>query len=166
MVTRRPSNPSSQQPPAGYDATILSDPARIAGVRHAVEAVASAAGLGSRAVADVGLCVNEALANVMRHAYGGAKDRPIAVACHCHEDGVVVTIRDWGNGVDPSTLPPRPYDPLEPGGLGLICMREMLSEVDYVPQPDGMLLVMRQRKPKPAPGETSGGGRKAKRGHE
>ena len=122
-----------------------SDPAEIAAVRHAVETFAASAGLDERAVADVGLCVNEALANVIRHAYGGQRGRPIAIVAHCQDGALTVTIRDWGNGVNPESLPPRPYDPLEPGGLGLICLREMLSEVTYVPQKDGMLLVMKKR---------------------
>ena len=127
------------------DVTILSDPANIAAVRHAIEALAAEIGLDEREVGEVGLCVNEALANVMRHAYGGATDRPIAVSCHCQGEELVVTIRDWGNGVNPAELPPKPYDPLEPGGLGLICLKQMLTDVAYVPQPDGMLLVMRKR---------------------
>ena len=39
------------------------------------------------AVGDVGLCVNEALANVMRHAYGGATDRPIVIRAWREGDG-------------------------------------------------------------------------------
>jgi anti-sigma regulatory factor (Ser/Thr protein kinase) len=125
--------------------TIESDPSKIGPVRRSVEGVAAAVGMDNRAVSDLGLCVNEALANVMRHAYGGRNDQPIAVSCHCQGDELIVTIRDWGNGVNPADLPPKPYDPLEPGGLGLICLKQMLTEVTYVPQPDGMLLIMKKR---------------------
>src|SRR5206468_12394675 len=95
---------------------ITSDPAELAGVRHAMEQFATDAGLNEKAVADVGLCVNEALANVIRHAYAGAPGRPIVVtaatiadgdgakAGDCRNRGVRITIRDWGNGIDPSTL--------------------------------------------------------------
>ena len=133
------------------DATIRSDPANIAAVRHAVEALAGEVGLDEREVGDVGLCVNEALANVMRHAYGGAADRPIVIRAW-REDaaGLVVTIRDWGSGVDPASIPPKPYDPCEPGGLGLICLDRMMTYVSYRPQADGMLLVMTKKKQEPA----------------
>lgn len=124
------------------DVTIASDPANIAAVRRAVEELGARIGLDECAVGDVGLCVNEALANVMRHAYAGAADRPIAVRAWCEDGALAVTIRDWGNGVNPATLPPKPYDPCEPGGLGLICLQRMMTRVSYVPQPDGMLLVM------------------------
>jgi serine/threonine-protein kinase RsbW len=130
------------------DLKLRSDPAEIAEVRRAVENLGKTAGLEEQAVAEVGLCVNEALANVMRHAYGGAKDRPIVVSSYCQDGSLVVTIRDWGNGVNPATLPPKPFDPLEPGGLGLICLRRMMNQVTYVPQGDGMLLVMTKENPK------------------
>jgi anti-sigma regulatory factor (Ser/Thr protein kinase) len=128
------------------DVTIPSDPSAIAAVRRAVEDLGVEIGLDECAVGDVGLCVNEAMANVMRHAYGGASDRPIVVRAWCEDEALVVTIRDWGNGVNPASLPPKPYDPCEPGGLGLICLQRMLSTVSYVPQADGMLLVMTKRK--------------------
>jgi anti-sigma regulatory factor (Ser/Thr protein kinase) len=59
---------------------------------------------------------------------------------------VRVLIRDWGNGVDPSTAPPRPYDPLTPGGVGLLCLARLLDGVIYTPQPDGMLTTLVKRR--------------------
>jgi len=29
-----------------------------------------------------------------------------------------------------------------PGGLGMVCLRQLLDEVVFTPQPDGMLLTM------------------------
>ena len=124
------------------DVTIASDPANIAGVRHAIEALAAEVGLDEREVGEVGLCVNEALANVMRHAYGGAADKPIVVRAWCEAGALAVTLRDWGNGVNPECLPAKPYDPCEPGGLGLICLERLMTTAKFVPQADGMLLAM------------------------
>ena len=131
---------------------IDSNPARIAAARRAVERFAEGLGFHDVAQGQLGLCVNEALANVIRHAYAGATDRPICITVgEVRENGTVtalrVTIRDWGNGVNPESLPPKPYDPLEPGGVGLICLQELLDEVKYEAQPEGgMLLTMIKRK--------------------
>jgi anti-sigma regulatory factor (Ser/Thr protein kinase) len=168
--SRRPSS-TLPPPPPGVDVTIESDPANIAAVRRAVEDLGRTAGLDERAVADLGLCVNEALANVIRHAYGGAAGRPIQIRAHWRDDALVVTIRDWGNGVNPASLPPKPYDPLEPGGLGLICLQKLLTEVAYVPQDNGMLLVMTQRRksqsrPPHRPHGGDGGRNAPERGNE
>lgn len=126
---------------------IDSDPANLAPARKAVESFAARCGFAEQAVNDVGLCLNEALANVMRHAYGGHKDRPIVItATFDKNDELTVRVRDWGNGVDPSTLPHEPYNPLTPGGVGLICLTELLDRMVYEPQPDGMLATMVKRK--------------------
>jgi anti-sigma regulatory factor (Ser/Thr protein kinase) len=149
---RATSKPAVAGHPARLELRIESDTSRIAGARRAVERFAEGLGFHEVAQGQLGLCVNEALANVIRHAYGGAKDRPIYITgAEVRENGIIaavrVTIRDWGNGVNPEALPQKPYDPLEPGGVGLICLQELLDEVTYTPQPDGgMLLTMTKRK--------------------
>lgn len=128
---------------------ILSDPANLADARRAVEQLCHRNGLPEPACCDLGLCVNEALANIIRHAYGGAKNRPIELCAMIDGQQVRVTIRDWGNGVDPRTLPAnaKPKDPLKPGGLGLLCLSQMLDQFEFYPQRDGMLLEMIKRRP-------------------
>ncbi|MDQ3439355.1 MAG: ATP-binding protein [Planctomycetota bacterium] len=125
---------------------IDSDPAHLAAARKAVEAFAVAGGLTEKASHDMGLCLNEALANVMRHAYGGRRDQPIAITASTDERELIVTVRDWGNGIDPSTIPHEPYNPLTPGGVGLICLNELLDRMVYEPQADGMLATLVKKK--------------------
>jgi serine/threonine-protein kinase RsbW len=123
----------------------ISDPARLAPTRRAIEAFCAACGFDEKAVADVGLVVNEAMANVIRHAYGGKTDRPLKVDAEFEGDQLEIKIRDWGNGKDPSLTPPK-QDLLTPGGLGLHCLRSLMDEVVFHPQPDGMLLTLRRKK--------------------
>jgi len=136
---------------------VTSDPANLAPVRRACEAFCRSHGLDDAATADVGLCVNEAMANVTRHAYGGATDRPVVVTTESiaaeagraatSTVGVRITIRDWGTGVNPLATPRREHDPTQPGGLGLVCLRQLVNEAVFEPQPDGgMLLTMVKRK--------------------
>jgi anti-sigma regulatory factor (Ser/Thr protein kinase) len=123
---------------------ISSDPANLAPVRHAVETLCRNRGFNDTATGEVGLCLNEALANVMRHAYGGARDQPIEIVASCPGQVLTITVRDWGCGKDPATMPPRPHvqDPLKPGGVGMICLRKLMDQITYTPQSDGMLLTM------------------------
>ncbi|HMO25734.1 MAG TPA: ATP-binding protein, partial [Tepidisphaeraceae bacterium] len=51
---------------------IDTDTANLAPVRRAIERLATSLRFDERTTADIGLCVNEAMANVIRHAYGGA----------------------------------------------------------------------------------------------
>jgi anti-sigma regulatory factor (Ser/Thr protein kinase) len=123
---------------------ITSDPIHLAPVRRAVEAFSTAAGFDETAVGEIGLCVNEALANVTRHAYAGATDRPILIEGQFENGQIEIKIRDWGNGRDPSVVPPK-EDPLIPGGLGLVCLRQLMDEITFAAQKDGMLLTMKRR---------------------
>ena len=153
MIARvMPARPitSSGAPPAPparrIELRVMSDPANLAAVRKQIEALALASGFDERAVAEVGLCVNEAMANIIRHAYKGRHDQPIDVAAKAEEKQLTITLRDWGNGVDPSKLPCRPYDPLEPGGVGLICLGQWMDDVIYTLQDEGMLTTLVKRR--------------------
>lgn len=125
---------------------ILSDPANLAGVRRSIESMCAENGFDKKACDEIGLCVNEAMANVIRHGYGGAKDRPIAITADAADGAMQIRIRDWGNGINPMELPPKPPDPLRPGGLGLLCLERMMTTIQFIPQPDGMLLEMVRKK--------------------
>jgi anti-sigma regulatory factor (Ser/Thr protein kinase) len=131
---------------------VTSDPANLAPVRRACEAFCRQWGLDEAAAADVGLVVNEAMANVTRHAYGGATDQPICItgrwdAAHGANGGgaVRIQIRDWGSGEEPPQEPTNP-DPATPGGLGMVCIRCLMDEAVYEPQRDGMLLTLTKKK--------------------
>jgi serine/threonine-protein kinase RsbW len=125
--------------------TITSDPSHLASVRHAVETFCAECGYAKAACDEIGLCVNEAMANIIRHAYAGKTDRPIELKVTFADDIVQISLRDWGTGKDPSNCKST-RDPLQPGGLGMLCLRKMMDEVRFTPQPDGMLLTMSRRR--------------------
>jgi serine/threonine-protein kinase RsbW len=83
--------------------------------------------------------VDEALTNVMRHAYGGKGGLPIAVTFRrlhglnhpVESGGIEVVLEDEGIAADPSKLSGRPLDQLRPGGLGLHFMRQSMDKVEF-----------------------------------
>src|SRR5579859_6336666 len=112
-----------------------SDPANLAPVRHQIEAFAASCGFDQEAQGEIGLCVNEALANITRHAYRLANDGPIQIDVNFADDMIKFLIRDWGTGTTPPVRPMR-RDPLQPGGVGMICLRELMDHITFTPQPD------------------------------
>ena len=125
---------------------IDSTPASIKQVRIDLESYAKCVGLDEKSCQDIGLCVNEALANIIRHAYAGANDKPIHLSASPVDGGLRIQIRDWGNGVDPSQIiRDREADPFMCGGLGLICLRSLTDDLQYEPQNPGMLLTFVKR---------------------
>ena len=135
--------------PSDLRLEVTSDPANLASVRHACEAFCRQCGLGEADAGDVGLVVNEAMANITRHAYRGATDQPVSVTGHCDcgdgEGTVIITLRDWGTGFNPESVRPK-QDPSQPGGLGMVCIRCLVDDAVFAPQPDGMLLTLTKRK--------------------
>lgn len=132
------------QPPSSIELRLDSDPAAIAPARRALETFAHACGFDPTTCDEIGLCVNEALANIIRHAYCGHAGRPIVVTAAFREGGMEIAFRDWGHGRMPAPRPREARDPLEPGGIGMVCLRELMDAMEFVPQADGMLLVLRR----------------------
>jgi len=128
------------------DLRVTSDPANLAGVRKSIEQFAAEQGFGPDAVAEVGLVVNEAMANVIRHAYNGQTDRPMHLSADADPRQLTIRLRDWGNGVDPSRLGRPEHDPLNPGGVGMVCLKKWMDDITFTRQPDGMLMTMIRRR--------------------
>lgn len=127
---------------------LSTDPTLLGSARTAIEKLAATHKFDAKSCEEIGLVVNEALANVIRHAYGVGTDGPIQIDVLVLDGELTIKMRDWGKGVNPDHLPPSAasVDPLKPGGLGLICMRRMMDSVVFEPQPDGMLLTMKRKR--------------------
>lgn len=81
------------------------------------------------------LAVQEALTNVLRHAYDLDDGIPIDVTMIGGREGFAVEIRDRGEPFDPRPLAvERAFEealPLQEGGLGLSIVRLVMDEIDY-----------------------------------
>ena len=128
--------------PSPLHLSFTSHPQEIAPVRHAIEAFATQARFGDVEIGEIGLCVNEAIANIIRHAYRGQSDRPIEFDAGFDPElsRLTIRIRDYGTGIQPGPLPHEKLDPMKPGGLGLICLGRLMDSIRFTPQNPGMLL--------------------------
>jgi anti-sigma regulatory factor (Ser/Thr protein kinase) len=112
---------------------------------------AKEAGLDEAAVYAVDLAVDEAFTNIIEHAYGGEGKGSIQCTCLVKEDGLTITLRDFGRPFDPDKIPApnvkaRLKD-LRSGGAGLFLIRKMMDEVRFEFDPkSGNVLTMVKRK--------------------
>lgn len=116
-----------------------SNPEALCLVRATVERAAEVLHFQDAEARAIVRSVDEALANVMRHAYGGRPGLPIEMCCRRLEPGaqksaqggIEIVLADKGAPVKPATFKGRPLDEIRPGGLGLHFIRESMDEVEF-----------------------------------
>lgn len=87
-------------------------------------------GLNEKARGEITLAVDEAMTNVIRHAYQGGTGN-IELTYIDDDRSIAIIIRDQGKLFDPTTLPTPQLPPTRPGGLGVHFMRTLMDEVRY-----------------------------------
>ncbi|WP_158752163.1 ATP-binding protein [Acidobacterium sp. S8] len=118
---------------------LRSDPRMLCVVRAALGQLGESAGFLPEEVRSMVLAVDEAMTNVIRHAYHGRIDQPIEVDCRHSQlldngvlrDALEIVLKDKGVRVKAEELRGRPLDEVRPGGLGLQFIRESMDSVRF-----------------------------------
>lgn len=111
--------------------TIPSHPRYLAIVRSVSARTAEIHGLDQDAIEEIRLAVDEACANVMRHAYKGAEDKEIRLSFSGDKARFSVIIEDQGIKAHPERIEGRPLDDVRPGGLGVHLIRKAFDVVSF-----------------------------------
>ena len=113
------------------DVHFPSDPRLLRTVRSLIGQVAEVCGFAEDEAQFIILAVDEACANVIRHAYQGRTDGEIALSCSASDERIEFLLVDQGRSPQPDALQPRPLDELRPGGLGTHLICSVMDEVRY-----------------------------------
>ncbi len=106
-------------------------------LRHALAEWATAIGLPNEQVDAVTLAADEAMSNVVSHAYpDGPGTLDLSAVHHAEPDGVCVTVRDYGR------WRPVREDPGPLHGRGLLLIRALAHEVAIEQGPEGTTVRM------------------------
>jgi anti-sigma regulatory factor (Ser/Thr protein kinase) len=131
--------------------TILSQTENLPDVRAAAEGICRELGFDSTSAGAVVLSVDEALTNVIRHAYHGREDQRIDIEFATEGDPpreLRIRLRDYGQFVDPSTIKSRDLADVRPGGLGVHIISNCMDHVRYAPADGGgTMLTLTKRIP-------------------
>ncbi|HET8922441.1 MAG TPA: ATP-binding protein [Candidatus Acidoferrum sp.] len=141
---------------------LQSDPEMLCVVRAALAQLAEKLGFPDSECRAVVLAVDEALTNIIRHAYGGKTGLPITASFRCveagqheaHKEAFEIVLEDQGVTVDRAKLCGRALEDVRPGGLGLHFIRESMDEMEFSRSNDRnqLRLVKFLRTPEPAKG--------------
>ena len=123
---------------------ITSELARIGDARRWATGHAARAGLSQDDLWAVELALGEALANVIRHAYGGRTDEEIRIALTIDAERLVIEIRDSAPPFarEAVPVPAQTLDSVGTGGYGLQLIDELMDDVLYTAAGNGGLLRM------------------------
>jgi serine/threonine-protein kinase RsbW len=138
-------------PPAGGPLTfymrLTSDPRLLSVVRKTVSEFATVCGFNDEHCRRVTLAVDEALSNVIRHAYKNRRDQEIELSCQADADCLEFNFVDHGEAVDRSRICAQPVDDIVPGGRGTHLIRQIMDEVCYEQIPEGNRLRLKKYLP-------------------
>lgn len=121
-------------------------------VHEAAERVAQLAGFDAEAALNVGLAVREAVINAILHGNRRDQGLKVRVTLSAGRSGLKATVRDRGNGFEPSRAP----DPtsaanlMRTSGRGLLLMRAFVDDVTFRDAAGGgteVILTKRRQQP-------------------
>jgi len=118
---------------------LRSNPEMLCVVRNALGQLAATLGFSEPECHAVVLAVDEALTNIIRHAYLGDAERPIEASFRrIHvphggqgRDALEIVLEDRGVTVNPKKMCGRKLEDVRPGGLGLHFIRESMDTVEF-----------------------------------
>ena len=123
----------------------------LAKIGEFVSQVAKDAGFDKSNIYSIQLAVDEACTNVIEHGYGGEGRGDIRCTCDVTQDGIEITLRDWGAAFNPNCIPEPdfnvPLEKLQSRGAGLFLMKKLMDEVHFdFETEDGNVLLLVKRK--------------------
>lgn len=133
--------------PLRFSMTMTSDPRLLPVVRHAVSELATVCGFKDEQCREITLAVDEALSNVIRHAYQNQRDREIGLSCQSHSDCLEFNFIDHGKAVDRARICAQLSDEVAVCGRGTHLIRQVMDEVCYDQVPEGNRLCLKKYLP-------------------
>ena len=118
---------------------LRSHPAMLSVVRGAVTRLTEGLGFSEPECRAVIRAVDEAITNIIRHAYHGQTGRPIDASFRsirvrrdgAQKNALEILLEDQGVRVDRAKLQGRRLDDVRPGGLGLHFIRQSMDIVEF-----------------------------------
>jgi anti-sigma regulatory factor (Ser/Thr protein kinase) len=122
-----------------------SDPRFLSIVRATIDGMAGTYGLSNEECVGITLAIDEALANVIRHAYKNRYDQKIEFECQVNDRQMEFTLLDQGEAPDLARICAGPMDDVALCGRGTHLIKAVMDEVEYNQVPEGNQLKLVKR---------------------
>jgi serine/threonine-protein kinase RsbW len=101
--------------------------------------IAAELGFGEDEIMQISMAVREGAVNAVLHGNAYSPEKKVTLAFERTSDGLVITIRDQGRGINLSEIPNplAPENLLKTSGRGIFLMRSFMDEVEIRPSQSG-----------------------------
>jgi anti-anti-sigma factor len=132
--------------PRVIDLTFPSDVNLLSHVRVFLTKVLKEEGYAEEFINDMEMSADEAITNIVEHAYGFDSTKTISAHMTLEKTQVTLVLRDQGTSFDPNSLPEVDLEAhirqRKTGGLGRYLMKSLMDSVEYQSGPEGNTLCM------------------------
>jgi len=125
-------------------------PAKLENLEKLIRSISVCArekGCGGKRLQEIELASEEALVNIISHAYAGEDSGDVEVTCRAESDTEwIIEFRDWGIPFDVTSYSePDLHAPITDrkiGGLGIFLIRKMVPKIKYRREKDSNVLTL------------------------
>ena len=110
---------------------IPSDPKYLKIVRCGIGHLCKVSGFPKETRHEITLAVDEAVSNIIKHAYERKYNKPIIVNCKLLDDRIEIVLRDFGLKANLKKIKSRDLKEVKPGGLGVHIIQSIMDVVIY-----------------------------------
>lgn len=129
-----------------YKKTIQASTRNLSDVRNFVAQHATSHGFDKQKIADIRLAVDEAITNIIKHAYNGDENHTIEIQISFKKDRICIELLDTGTTFNISTFPePNIKEKIKQkkrGGMGVYLIHSLMDDVSYGREDDANKMVM------------------------
>lgn len=111
--------------------TVPSAPKYLCLIRDVTARLGASGGLEEAVIDTLKLAIDEACANIIKHAYKGDTGKKIRIQYRITKEAFEAVIEDSGKKVSPELLQGRDLDDVRPGGLGIHFIKRAFDVVVY-----------------------------------
>lgn len=122
--------------------TLYSHPKNIAEVEPYISQIIDKYEINQDLFGNMLITLTEAVSNAIIHGNSAKSDKRVFVTSDCSSKRIQFSVRDEGNGFNPSSLPDptAPDNILNPGGRGVFLMRQLSDSVKF--EEDGRKVII------------------------
>ena len=107
-------------------------PSQLIDIRKSISDVCRQLKYSENDINTIVLAIDEACTNIIRYAYKNCADGEILIEASADDKQLIVNLHDHASKVSKDCIKIKPSPQLEPGGLGVKLMHEVMDSVKFV----------------------------------